>query len=169
MSGPEQCFLSYSHADHAAFERLRVHLTGYTHLLNLRVWHDRRIQAGDYWNHRIEAEIERSQVFVLLATADFFASDYILTKEWPAIQARHRGSGALVMPVIYRRCGWMGFFGSYIQVVPTTHDGRLKPVADWPKPENGFAEAAKAISDGIQDWFGIKPRSPFAATARPTP
>ena len=169
MPKPEQCFLSYSHTDHAAFDRLRVHLTAMARLHGLRLWHDRRIGAGDYWNHRIQTEIERSQIFVLLTTADFFASDYIFLHEWPAIHARHTGNGALVLPVIYRPCGWRGFFGNYIQVVPTTDDGRLRPVADWPKPENGFARAAEAITSAVEDWFGIKGASPYAASGAPAP
>ena len=169
MPPPNQCFVSYAHADRQGFERLCVHLTPVAALLGFNLWHDKRIHAGDYWNHRIEAEIARSQIFVLLATPDFFASGYILKHELPAILGQHGAAGALVLPVIYQQCGWKGFFGSFIQVVPTDDAGRLRAVRDWPRPENGLHCAAEAIQAAVVDWFGIAPRSPMAALGVPTP
>ncbi len=169
MPPPDQCFVSYSHADRQGFDRLCVHLAPVAALLGFRLWHDTRINGGDYWNHRIEAEIARSQIFVLLTTPDFFASGYILNHELPAIIGRHSNAGALVLPVIYSQCGWRGFFGNYIQVIPTDDAGRLRPVRDWGKPETGMHRAAEAIQAAVQDWFAITPRSPLAALGVPVP
>jgi hypothetical protein len=68
---PSQCFLSYAHHDHAGFDRLRIHLTPYAHLYGLKIWHDQRLIAGSYWNIRIQDEITRSQIFVLLTTISY--------------------------------------------------------------------------------------------------
>jgi hypothetical protein len=125
------------------------------------LWHDRRIAAGDYWNERIAVEIERSQVFVALVTNDFFHSNYIVDHELPAILKQHRDRGALVVPIIYRESCWRGFFGSYIQVLPS-RDGRVRPVAEWRPTESGFAAAANGLQTAIEQWFGVKPSSPLA-------
>lgn len=169
MPVPQQCFVSYAHKDHAGFERMRAHLSPIAPLFGMTLWHDRRLQAGDYWNHRIESEIGRSNVFVLLATADFFDSGYILNHELPAIIKRHSADGALVIPVIHTDCFWRPFFGHYIQAVPVTLQGQLRPVGRWRPKEDGYAAAAQAIAAAIEDWFGHKPTSPLARLPVPTP
>lgn len=168
-TGSRQCFISYAHEDHEGFDRLLVHLKPVAHLLSLSIWHDKRLKPGDYWHTGIAAEIRRSQIFVMLTTNDFLGSDYILKHELPAIRDEHASSGALVVPVIYRDCAWSGFFGSYIQATPMDAKGRLRPVMDWPKPENGFAAVSKAFQAAVVDWFGVAPRSPFASLPVPTP
>jgi len=165
---PQQCFLSYAHHDHAAFARLQAHLGAYAKTLGFSIWADTRIAPGQYWHQRIQDEIDRSQIFVLLTTADFLNSGYILKHEMPAILQRHTTHGALVVPVISGPCGWQGFFGNYIQVVPV-EKGRLKPVPDWRPTEKGFHAAADAVGQAVQGWFGIVPRSPFAIPGVPTP
>lgn len=163
MPAPKRCFLSYSHKDHEGFEQLRAHLAPVAQDFSFFIWHDTRIQAGDYWNQRIQSEIDRAEIFVLLTSADFFNSDYIMAHELPAILHRHRNFDALVVPVIYRDCYWYKF-GSYIQAVPMTGKGNLLPIRDWRPMNNGFANSAKAIAAAIEDWFDVKPTSPWAPT-----
>lgn len=163
MEPPTQCFLSYAHHDHEGFDRLLANLKPYVHLYGIRIWHDRGITAGSYWDARIQTEIARSQIFVLLTTNDFLGSEYVLKHELPAIIARHKAAQALVVPVIYRVCGWKGFFGDYIQAVPMTPTGRLLPVRKWRDWEEAMALATDAISGAIRDWFGLPtPPSPLA-------
>jgi hypothetical protein len=163
MAKPEQCFVSYAHTDQEGFARLCAHLGPVAHLFGFRLWHDVRIKAGDYWNPRIQAEIERSQIFVLLTTNDMLGSGYIFQHELPAILHQHSSNNALVLPVVYRESCWRQFYGSYIQVLPPQFRGRMRPIMDWPKPERAFAETANAISDAVQDWFGVLPTSPLAS------
>jgi hypothetical protein len=164
MTAPTQCFLSYAHHDHLGFDRLLAHLQHCAYLFSFRIWYDRRIQPGFYWNDKIKQELANSQMFVLLATNDFLGSDYILKHELPAIIERHENHHALLLPVIYQHCGWMGFFGNYIQVMPTTEQGKLTPVREWRNPERALATAAEAISKAIEEWFGMTPRSPMAGS-----
>jgi hypothetical protein len=167
MSGPGQCFISYSHRDHASFERLLTHLKPVAHLYGFKLWHDRRIKPGYYWNATINSEIEQSDIFVPLITNDFFASDYIMQHELPAILEQHKNASALLVPVIYRESCWRSFFGDYIEVAPKNSKHNLVPIFKWPDREEGFAVAANAISASIEDWFGVKPTPMFAATVAP--
>jgi len=162
VTAPNQCFVSYAHHDHDGFCRLHENLKHCAFLFGLKIWHDRRIKAGFHWNATIQEEIEKSQVFVLLTTNDFLGSDYILRHEIPSICNRYKNHNALVLPVIYKECGWRGFFGAYIQAVPTTKKGELLPVRQWPDKEEALAVAVNAISAAISDWFGIEPNSPLA-------
>lgn len=161
---PSQCFVSYAHHDKPGFDRLLVHLTPLTALYGFRIWHDQRINPGFYWNDEILGHLRQSQIFVLLTTNDFLASDYILRYELPAIIEQHKQNDALVLPVIYRECAWHGFFGGYIQAVPS-QNGRLRPVHDWKDREKALAISTNAISDSIREWFGVTPTSPFAGAS----
>jgi hypothetical protein len=170
MVPPTQCFLSYAHHDHQGFDRLLANLKPYAHLYGIKLWHDRGITAGSYWDAKIKAEIARSQIFVLLTSNDFLGSEYVLKHELPAIIDQHKTANALVVPVIYRTCGWQGFFGNYIQCVPVTPRGRLRPVRQWPDWDEAMALATDAIASAIRDWFGLpSPPSPMAHHTATTP
>jgi hypothetical protein len=166
MSMPTQCFLSYAHHDHKGFDRLAAHLRHCAYLFGFKIWHDRRIRPGFYWNEIVENEIANSQIFILLTTNDFLGSDYIIKHELPAILERHKFHSALVVPVIYQLCGWRAFFGAYIQTVPMTDAGKLLPVRSWKDPEQALATAVEAISQAIEEWFGMSPVSPLAWKVR---
>lgn len=162
MAAPKQCFISYSHHDHSGFDRLLVHVTPVAHLFNFRLWYDRRIRPGYYWNDFIRSAIVDLDIYILLVTNDFFASDYILRQELPAMIERHQKHNALLIPVIFRNSLWRGFFGDYIEVTPKNAKHNLVPVCDWSDRERALAEAGKAIFDAVEEWFGAKPSSIFS-------
>jgi hypothetical protein len=87
-----QCFISYSHQDHAAFKRLSAHLAHVARAFHFVLWSDERIAAGNYWSNKIASEIGRSQIFVLAVTNDFLGSDYIFNHELPAIVEQHNSA-----------------------------------------------------------------------------
>jgi WD40 repeat protein len=95
-------FVSYSHADVIWMQRLEVLLKPLLDRRQLSLWSDRRMRAGDAWSSEIERAIEKSHVGLLLVSADFLASDYIVGTELPALR-RH---GARLAPVLVGDCLW---------------------------------------------------------------
>ena len=85
---------------------LRPHLAAIRRAFDVRMWTDHDIHAGTKWEPQIAAAIEAAQIFVLMITPDFIASDYVYEKEIPAIQQQMREVGALVLPVVLKRCIW---------------------------------------------------------------
>jgi hypothetical protein len=146
-------FISYSHEDHRMFRELRKHLTAIERGLPIKFWADTRINAGDYWSTTIEAAIQSADVFVLLTTPAFIASDYIYYKEIPAIRKRHRSSNALVLPVVLERCCWQ-MVADVLQAVPT-ENGSIVPIADWKPKKNGLDRARAQVAISIEFHFGI--------------
>jgi hypothetical protein len=150
MTMPGQCFISYSHRDHRGFEQLLVHLTAVANLYRFKLWHDRRIKPGYYWNATIKAEIEKSDIFIPLITNAFFASDYINQHELPAMLKRHQNVNALLVPVVYRESCWRNYFGNYIELVPKNSKHNLVPVFKWPDREEALAaRAPQPMSDAV--------------------
>src|SRR5215203_4111135 len=90
-----QCFISYAHHDYSEFGRMEKHLSHIAHAFGITLWSDKRIAAGYYWSAKIEAEIFRSDIVVLLVTNDFLGSDYIFDHELPAIIQKHKNDQTL--------------------------------------------------------------------------
>ena len=76
-------FISYSHKDEVWKDRLLPHLRVLEHEGILEEWDDRRIGAGDDWYPEIERAMARASVAILLISADFLSSSFILEEEVP--------------------------------------------------------------------------------------
>jgi WD40 repeat protein len=99
-------FISYSHKDEVWKDRLASHLGVLEKQELLDLWDDRRIEAGEEWFEEIEAAIEDADVAVLLVSADFLNSRFILEEEIPRLLQRRADDGLKVFPVIVRPCLW---------------------------------------------------------------
>lgn len=95
-------FISYSHDDAAWAQRFRVLLKPLVRRKHLRLWDDTSIRVGDEWHPAIGRAIERSRVALLLVSADFLASDYVMERELPAL----RSNGVVLAPVLVGDCFW---------------------------------------------------------------
>ena len=100
-----QIFISYSHQDEDWKNRV-VKQLGVLSRAGLDIWHDRRIAAGDDWHPQIQQAIERCDVAVLLISADFLTSPFILDQEVPRLLQRRQEQGIRVIPLIVRPCTW---------------------------------------------------------------
>jgi WD40 repeat protein len=99
-------FLSYSHKDEVWKDRLKTHLGVLEAQGLLETWDDRRIAPGTDWFEDIQEAMARASVAVLLVSADFLTSKFILGEEVPRLLQRRRTEGMTVIPVIIRSCTW---------------------------------------------------------------
>ena len=103
---PTSIFISYSHMDEAWKDRLVTHLRVFEKEGLLETWDDRRIWGGEDWFSEIEKAMARSSVALLLISADYLTSDFILREELPKLLEQRRQNGLIVFPVIVRPCAW---------------------------------------------------------------
>jgi WD40 repeat protein len=85
---PHVVFVSYAHEDVDVRVRLDTVLKPLVRKGRLEVWADDRIAVGRTWRDEIETSLARATVAVLLVSADFLASDYIMDVELPRIFER---------------------------------------------------------------------------------
>ena len=93
-------FISYSHKDEKWLKRLDVHLKPLLRDENIDIWDDRRISAGSQWREEIQKALDGAKVAVLLISANFIASDFIINHELPALLNAAREDGAIILPII---------------------------------------------------------------------
>ena len=153
MTVPAKGFISYAHDDFDLFEEFRTHIRATERRWGTAFWADPAINAGYHWNAEIEQKIAEADLFVLLVSAEFIASDYICDKEIPAIESRCAAVKGLILPVVLRRCAW-GYLTSAIQAVPM-EKGKLKPIVTWHRHNDGFDCAREQIDSAISHHYGV--------------
>jgi len=99
-----RAFVSYSHADSKSLERLLVHLKPLQRMGVVEVWEDTKIKVGDRWEQKISDALSRAAIAVLLISADFLASDFIIDNELPPLLEGAREKGTRILPVILKPC-----------------------------------------------------------------
>ena len=93
-------FVSYSHQDSKWLKRLQVHLKPLSRQGLLELWDDTRIQPGMDWRNEIDQALRRACMAVLLVSADFLASEFIVNNELPPLLDAASRRSVLILPVI---------------------------------------------------------------------
>ena len=128
--GRDVVFVSYSHRDAQWAQRFRVLLKPLIRSKRLRLSDDTEIRVGDQWHPDILKMIERSSVALLLVSADYLGSDFIMDHELPALIQQ----GVRLAPVLVGECLWKHV--SELEQVQWLHDpgreGALNLLADQP-------------------------------------
>jgi hypothetical protein len=142
-------FISYSHKDETWKDQLVTQLKVLSDRLD--VWDDRKIQLGTDWYPAIEKAINEADAAILLVSADFLTSQFILNKEIPKLLERREKDGVFVFPLIISDCQWQRVerIGK-IQARPKD----VKPLSEMPK-----AKRAKALSTFVGEIDDILKRA----------
>ncbi len=99
-------FISYSHIDEIEKEKLLSHLRVLQLPGSIELWSDDRIRAGGDWEQDINRAMTQSSLAILLITADFLISDFIVRKEVPKLLKHRQSEGLTIFPVIAKACAW---------------------------------------------------------------
>ncbi|HSH74481.1 MAG TPA: TIR domain-containing protein [Longimicrobiales bacterium] len=89
----DSIFISYSHKDSDWAERFERMLS--TQRDKVRVFRDPNISTGEDWESRLQAEIGRARIALVLVSNDLLGSDYVTGRELPWI-LKARSDGLIV-------------------------------------------------------------------------
>lgn len=163
---PLRVFICYSHRDDPYRRDLETHLAGLQGLLE--VWSDRHIEAGLEWDKTIGERLETADIFLLLISPDFLASEFCRERELKRAMERHEAGKARVIPVFVRPCYWQGMVFGKIQGVPDSN----KPISRWEDRDEAFtivvAEIHKAAASLHKAAASLRPHEPLAGP-KPAP
>lgn len=157
-----RAFISYSHHDKAALDRLHVHLKNLTRGGHIETWYDRDILAGSDLNAEIARELEAADLFLLLVSPDFIASDYCVEREMKRALERHAAGAARVVPIIVEECDWKAM-GELRQLKAVPTDG--KAISEWANSNTAYLNIVQELRR-IIEADGLPPA---VAKAAPEP
>jgi hypothetical protein len=146
-------FFSYAHKDQDLRDHLEEHLATLKRQGLIESWHDRKIAAGDRFDHKIAKELERASIVLLLVSSSFLASEYCNEVELARALERHRSGEARVIPVILRPCDWRASEFGKLKALPT--DGR--PVVLWGNVDAAFDDVVQAIRSIVEALPAVPP------------
>ncbi len=99
-------FVSYSHKDEKEKDLLISHLRVLRLTDLIELWNDDYIGAGHNWEKEIDRAMAQCSVAVLLITANFLTSDFIIHQEVPKLLERRESEDLIIFPVVAKACAW---------------------------------------------------------------
>ncbi len=97
-------FISYSHKDKDYFNRILTHLKPIEANGLIDLWVDTRIMPGDKWKTEVEKSLKKANVAILLISADYLASDFIVKNELPPLLNSAEENGTRIISIILKPC-----------------------------------------------------------------
>lgn len=149
-------FLSFAEADRKWLERLRVHLAPLERQGLLDIWDNTRVLPGRNWRQELSVALSQTRVAVLLLSADFLASDFIMKEELPPLWTAALKGQVDLLPILIRPC--------LVELMSELRD--YKPVRSEPLAGMSATAAEQVLGDtarSIQALLG-QPSAPAAAT-----
>jgi hypothetical protein len=126
-------FISYNHNDTEYLQRLLVHLRPLERANLIDPWADTRLRPGDRWESAISQALSRASASILLISADYMASEFIVANELPPLLAKAEAGGTRIIPVILKPC----------RFTRDKHLSRFQAVNDPRRPLIAMPEAEK--------------------------
>jgi hypothetical protein len=126
------------------------------------------IGAGQDWFIAIDRNLRAAKLAVLVISADFLASDFVVRQEVPRLLEQHEKAGMRLFPVIARDCDW-GAVGwlARLQMRPTD----ARPLEDFPQSRmnrelaNIAREVRAHLSNVVIERSQPRPNRPLRSTS----
>jgi len=168
-------FISYSHDDDRWFDaRSRYNFIPWLQESlrrdQVELWYDRGLEAGEEFQRRIEEEIDRADVAILLVSQAFVNSPFIETVELPRIEAWAARGELIVIPILVGPCDWDEVtFVSARQKLP----GEPTPLLDYTESDRTFEQVRvdilRAIRSRLRSLRGGEAAPARASAEAPAP
>lgn len=156
----KRVFVSYSHSNTVWLGRLRNHLSGLRRSNDIETWDDQEILPGEHWDQSIKNKLAEADVFILLLSSDFIASNYIWDVELKTAISKYQNESKLVIPVLIEPLDLGGLPGvneegtkiQDFEIIPKNKDERLQAISLWQNEDEALAKVAERIRQAIQSY-----------------
>jgi hypothetical protein len=113
---------------------------------NVVFWFDRDLKPGDEFRRQIGAEIDQSQIALLIVSQAFLNSEFIEQHEMSRIAERARLGQTIIVPVLVEPCDWSEYpVLADRQMVPGS-----MPLIDYTESDSKWARVKAEILDGFK-------------------
>jgi hypothetical protein len=138
-------FVSYSHKDAAAQEKLQTHLAPWKRD-GVTVWYDKNIEPGAQLDPDIARELRQADIFVALFSPSYLDSNYCWNIEYKRAMDRRARKLLRVIGVVVKPCGWKQTRAAGFKLLPK--DGR-EPER-WSSSDAAYVNIAEGIGEVIK-------------------
>jgi hypothetical protein len=115
--------------------------------LNVVFWYDKELVASEVFTRRIQEEIDKADIAVLIVSQPFLNSEFIEKFELPRIRARAERRELAVVPVLVEPCSWDEYeFSCERQILPR----KPTPLINYTEREADWAQVNFDLLDGIK-------------------
>lgn len=156
---PRNIFISYSRADEKWKNELIKNLAALKNQELILEWHDKEIESG-FWEPQIQEAMDSADIFLLIITQNFIASEYISSHEIIKAYNKFQTGDALIFPIICDSCDWkiqpISKSGKEFDPVLNTEIypslGKFqafpkggKPIKNWTNKQDGFLDVVNQL------------------------
>lgn len=157
-------FISYSHKDKCFLEELTVFLQPLRYRVNLDVWADTKIKAGQHWRKEIENALSQAIIGILLISPDFLASEFIEKYELPILLGKAEKDHCIILPIIistslYDKLGLSRFQAVNDPEIPLDKVDKSERGQTWLKIADRIIELTESSDIGDSDSDGEEDNS----------
>jgi len=145
-------FISYSHVDERAVERLKTHAAMLERDGLLTSFFDRDILAGGHLDSEIFSELESSDFFLSMVSPDFLASNYCYERETTRAIELHEEGRIRIIPVLVEDCDWKSSPLAQFKALPKD----AKPISNWANENAAYLSVVTSLRDVAQRGFSGK-------------
>lgn len=149
-------FVSYSQGDSPWLERLRLHLKPLERDGLVKVWDDTRVMPGSNRKDDIARAVDSAKVAVLLVSAQYLASDFIIDHELPPLLAAASKDGALICPLIVSPCRFIDL-PTLAQFQPFNSPSMPLTSLGYNEQEEMLVKVTRAIEATLTDTSNVGP------------
>ena len=158
MSKSLKVFITYSHTDSAAKDKLITRLAVMKREGLISIWHDNEILGGDKWRDEIFNNLDDSDILLYLVSAKSLESENCNKELAIALDEKIK-----VIPIILEACDWKNDQLSKLQALPD----KGKPINDinewnpeskgWQNVVDGIRKVIKGMQSQKQPSLTITP------------
>ncbi|ETR68239.1 MAG: hypothetical protein OMM_04673 [Candidatus Magnetoglobus multicellularis str. Araruama] len=141
----KKIFISYAHEDRNFVDQL-IPFLNIVKIHNIDFWFDQKLRPGDDWSAEIQNAIETARMTICLVSNSYLGSEFVQTREFPAIQTRQK-EGMILFPIIIKECLW--------KVIPWFENVQVFPEGETPIDEFNDKEKEKAFMEIVQHVLDI--------------
>ncbi len=151
FNSPVNIFIIYSRKDLEYHDMLKKHLNLLKNNGNIvDIWSDGKILPGENWDDVIKQKLKAAEIILMLISADFFDSEYILKDELTLAFKQHSNNTSVVIPILVRNCLWTVHKDiSALQILPRN----AEPVATWKHLDEAYTSVIAGIDSSIKGFF----------------
>ena len=135
----------YAPEDEAYRRALDAHLAPLREHQHMDTWSDALIRAGEVIEEVTQKAIDEAHLIIVLASADFVASEDLYRVQLTRALGRLRQGAAKIFVVLVRRFAWEDTLFAQCKLILPHEGGEVKPVAEWAQPDAAWTEVVNLI------------------------